>query len=74
MDDVWFIQYDAKFHTANVKINLLKGTFGERIILHGGPVSWLGFNTAGLLCGENIGRVNADIKVYMKLGSRQLCI
>ena len=40
VDDLWFQQDGATCHTANETINLLKKTFGERIISRRGPVAW----------------------------------
>lgn len=40
VDDLWFQQDGATCHTANDTINLLKETFGERIISRRGPVAW----------------------------------
>lgn len=38
VDDLWFQQDGVTCHTANETINLLKETFGERIISRRGPV------------------------------------
>ena len=40
VDDLWFQQDGATCHTANATIDLLKETFGERIISRRGPVAW----------------------------------
>ncbi|GFU05461.1 uncharacterized protein TNCV_3291071 [Trichonephila clavipes] len=36
----WFQQYGAKCHTARATIDLLKDTFGDRLISRFGPVNW----------------------------------
>ena len=40
INDMWFQQDGATSHKACVTIDLLKGKFGERIILRNGPVEW----------------------------------
>ncbi|GFW95942.1 DUF4817 domain-containing protein [Trichonephila clavipes] len=37
---LWFQQDGAKCHTARVTIDLLKDTFGDRLISRFGPVNW----------------------------------
>ena len=39
--ELWFQQDGATCHTARATIDLLKETFGERIISRFGPVNWL---------------------------------
>ena len=38
INDMWFQQDGANSHTARVRIDLLKGKFGERVISRNGPV------------------------------------
>lgn len=38
--DMWFQQDGATCHTSNMTIDLLKETFGERVISRNGPVNW----------------------------------
>ena len=38
--DMWFQQYDATSHTANVTIHLLETKFGERVISRNVAVGW----------------------------------
>ncbi|GFW17038.1 uncharacterized protein TNCV_2761621 [Trichonephila clavipes] len=38
--ELWFQQDDATCHTARAKIDLLKDTFGDRLISRFGPVNW----------------------------------
>lgn len=40
LGDMWFQQDGATSHTAHVTIDLLKQTFGERLISRNGPVDW----------------------------------
>ena len=40
VDDLWFQQDGATYHTANEKDNYLKKTFGERIISRRGSMAW----------------------------------
>ncbi|GFW14858.1 putative DD41D transposase [Trichonephila clavipes] len=40
VQELWFQQDGATCHTARAKIDLLKDTFGDRIILRFGPVNW----------------------------------
>ncbi|GFT58674.1 transposable element Tc3 transposase [Trichonephila clavipes] len=40
VQELWFQQDGATCHTARTTIDLLKDTFGDRLILHFGPVSW----------------------------------
>ena len=41
VDDLWYQQDGAICYTANEIINLLKETFGQRIMSRRGPVVWL---------------------------------
>ncbi|GFW03779.1 uncharacterized protein TNCV_2538901 [Trichonephila clavipes] len=38
--ELWFQQYGATCHTARATIDLLKDTFGDRLISRFGPVNW----------------------------------
>ncbi|GFX93249.1 uncharacterized protein TNCV_4761281 [Trichonephila clavipes] len=38
--ELWFQQDGATYHTARAAIDLLKDTFGDRLISHYGPVDW----------------------------------
>ncbi|GFT70242.1 putative transposable element [Trichonephila clavipes] len=38
--ELWFQQDSATCHTAHATIDLLKDTFGDRLISHFGPVNW----------------------------------
>lgn len=40
VEEMWFQQDGATCHTSGVTIDLLKETFGERIISRNGPVNW----------------------------------
>ena len=40
MEELYFQQDGATSHTAIVTINLLKDTFGERLISRNGPINW----------------------------------
>ncbi|GFW48784.1 transposable element Tc3 transposase [Trichonephila clavipes] len=40
VQELWFQQDGATCHTARATINLLKDTFGDRLISRFGPVSW----------------------------------
>ncbi|GFW78258.1 uncharacterized protein TNCV_137271 [Trichonephila clavipes] len=40
-EELWFQQDGATCHTARATIDLLKDTFGERLISRFGPVNWL---------------------------------
>ncbi|GFS96326.1 uncharacterized protein TNCV_16751 [Trichonephila clavipes] len=40
VQELWFQQDGATCHTARVTINLLKDTFGDRLISRFGPVNW----------------------------------
>ncbi|GFU25642.1 transposable element Tc3 transposase [Trichonephila clavipes] len=40
LQELWFQQDGATCHTARVTIELLKDTFGDRLISHFGPVNW----------------------------------
>ncbi|GFV37572.1 DUF4817 domain-containing protein [Trichonephila clavipes] len=40
VQELWFQQYGATCHTARATINLLKDTFGDRLISRFGPVNW----------------------------------
>ncbi|GFW28659.1 DUF4817 domain-containing protein [Trichonephila clavipes] len=40
VQELWFQQYSATCHTARATIDLLKDTFGDRLISHFGPVNW----------------------------------
>ncbi|GFX32036.1 putative LOC100569746 [Trichonephila clavipes] len=40
VQELWFQQDGATCHTARATINLLKDTFGDRLISHFGPVNW----------------------------------
>ncbi|GFV76374.1 transposable element Tc3 transposase [Trichonephila clavipes] len=50
IQELWFQQDGATCHTARATIDLLKDTFGDRLISRFGPVNWLSkilrFNTA----------------------------
>ncbi|GFV93122.1 hypothetical protein TNCV_2552131 [Trichonephila clavipes] len=56
VQELWFQQDGATCHTARATIDLLKDTFGDRLISRFGPVNWLskilGFNTARLFSVE----------------------
>ncbi|GFV15410.1 DUF4817 domain-containing protein [Trichonephila clavipes] len=39
-DELWFQQDGATCHTARATIDLLKNTFGDRLISRFGPVNW----------------------------------
>ena len=56
LSEMWFQQDGATCHTARDTINLLKETFGERIISRNGPVNLpptsCGCNPTGLLSLE----------------------
>ncbi|GFV65322.1 transposable element Tc3 transposase [Trichonephila clavipes] len=41
VQELWFQQDDATCHTARATIDLLKDTFGDRLISRFGPVNWL---------------------------------
>ncbi|GFX17732.1 uncharacterized protein TNCV_475321 [Trichonephila clavipes] len=38
--ELWFQQDGATCHTARAAIDLLKDTFGDRLISRSGPVNW----------------------------------
>ncbi|GFX34890.1 transposable element Tc3 transposase [Trichonephila clavipes] len=40
VQELWFQQDDATCHTARATIDLLKDTFGDRLISRFGPVNW----------------------------------
>lgn len=40
LEELWFQQDGATCHTSHETINLLKETFGERVISRNGPVDW----------------------------------
>ncbi|GFU07362.1 uncharacterized protein TNCV_2130711 [Trichonephila clavipes] len=40
VQELWFQQDGATCHTARATIDLLKGTFGDRLISRFGPVNW----------------------------------
>ncbi|GFU22157.1 uncharacterized protein TNCV_2060381 [Trichonephila clavipes] len=40
VQELWFQQYGATCHTARATIDLLKDTFGDRLISRFGPVNW----------------------------------
>ncbi|GFW31033.1 putative transposable element [Trichonephila clavipes] len=40
VQELWFQQDGATFHTARATIDLLKDTFGDRLISRFGPVNW----------------------------------
>ncbi|GFV66187.1 uncharacterized protein TNCV_369851 [Trichonephila clavipes] len=40
VQELWFEQDGATCHTARATIDLLKGTFGDRLISRFGPVNW----------------------------------
>ncbi|GFU19342.1 transposable element Tc3 transposase [Trichonephila clavipes] len=40
VQELWFQQDGAICHTARATIDLLKDTFGDRLISHFGPVNW----------------------------------
>ncbi|GFV66502.1 transposable element Tc3 transposase [Trichonephila clavipes] len=40
LDELWFQQDGATCHTARATIDLLKDTFGDRLISRFGPVNW----------------------------------
>ncbi|GFY14687.1 uncharacterized protein TNCV_647311 [Trichonephila clavipes] len=40
VQELWFQQDGATFHTARATIYLLKDTFGDRLISRFGPVNW----------------------------------
>ncbi|GFV85498.1 helitron_like_N domain-containing protein [Trichonephila clavipes] len=40
VQELWFQQDDATCHTARAPIDLLKDTFGDRLISRFGPVNW----------------------------------
>ncbi|GFV09927.1 putative DD41D transposase [Trichonephila clavipes] len=40
VQELWFQQDGATCHTAHATIDLLKDTFGDRLISHFGPVNW----------------------------------
>ncbi|GFU82388.1 hypothetical protein TNCV_3199771 [Trichonephila clavipes] len=52
VQELWFRLDGATCHTARATIDLLKDTFGDRLISRFGPVNWpprsLTFNTARL--------------------------
>ncbi|GFX75067.1 uncharacterized protein TNCV_1846391 [Trichonephila clavipes] len=41
VQELWFQQDGAACHTARATINVLKDTFGDRLISRFGPVNWL---------------------------------
>ncbi|GFT15752.1 uncharacterized protein TNCV_4943091 [Trichonephila clavipes] len=40
VQELWFQQDGATYHTAGATIDLLKDTFGDRLISRFGPVNW----------------------------------
>ncbi|GFU46076.1 hypothetical protein TNCV_2309171 [Trichonephila clavipes] len=40
VQELWFLQDGATCHTARARIDLLKDTFGDRLISRFGPVNW----------------------------------
>ncbi|GFU51209.1 hypothetical protein TNCV_505831 [Trichonephila clavipes] len=40
VQELWFQQDGATYHTARATIDLLKDTLGDRLISHFGPVNW----------------------------------
>ncbi|GFU06994.1 transposable element Tc3 transposase [Trichonephila clavipes] len=40
VQELWFQQDGTTCHTARATIDLLKDTFGDRLILRFGPVNW----------------------------------
>ncbi|GFW86945.1 transposable element Tc3 transposase [Trichonephila clavipes] len=40
VQELWFQQHGATCHTARATIDLLKDTFGDRLISSFGPVNW----------------------------------
>ncbi|GFU48779.1 uncharacterized protein TNCV_1234651 [Trichonephila clavipes] len=40
VQELWFQQDGATYHTARATIDLLKDTFGDRLISRFGPVNW----------------------------------
>ncbi|GFX37839.1 hypothetical protein TNCV_1822961 [Trichonephila clavipes] len=40
VQELWFQQDGTTFHTARATIDLLKDTFGDRLISRFGPVNW----------------------------------
>ncbi|GFW44832.1 putative transposable element [Trichonephila clavipes] len=40
VQELWFQQHGATCHTARATIDLLKDTFGDRLISRFGPVNW----------------------------------
>ncbi|GFW62671.1 uncharacterized protein TNCV_2624341 [Trichonephila clavipes] len=40
VQELWFLQDGATCHTARATIDLLKDTFGDRLISRFGPVNW----------------------------------
>ncbi|GFY32200.1 putative transposable element [Trichonephila clavipes] len=40
VQELWFQQDGATYHTASATIDLLKYTFGDHLILRFGPVNW----------------------------------
>ncbi|GFV94526.1 uncharacterized protein TNCV_3048191 [Trichonephila clavipes] len=40
VQELWFQQDGATYHTARATIDLLKNTFGDRLISRFGPVKW----------------------------------
>ncbi|GFT86439.1 uncharacterized protein TNCV_3259381 [Trichonephila clavipes] len=40
VQELWFQQDGATCHTARATIDLLKDTFGDRLISHFGPLNW----------------------------------
>ncbi|GFV96833.1 hypothetical protein TNCV_4350461 [Trichonephila clavipes] len=59
VQELWFQQDSATCHTARATIDLLKDTFGDRLISRFGPVNWP--QTLDHL-EDNIRRVIADIR------------
>ncbi|GFS59444.1 putative LOC100569746 [Trichonephila clavipes] len=71
VQELWFQQDGATCHTARATIDLLKDTFGDRLISRFGPVNWAPRSCEG--CGSpvvkvsNHGRhVSSSIQVPLK--------
>ncbi|GFX50571.1 histone-lysine N-methyltransferase SETMAR [Trichonephila clavipes] len=69
LTELWFQQDGATYHTARATIDLLKDTFGDRLISRFGPVNWppRSYDLTQTLdhLEDNIRRVIADIRPQM---------
>ncbi|GFV73637.1 histone-lysine N-methyltransferase SETMAR [Trichonephila clavipes] len=70
VQELWFQQDGATCHTARATIDLLKDTFGDRLLSRFGPVNWPPRSCRHVV--ENVDKITEIIEVDQNVSSRSI--